>query len=87
MPVDQLFDNFLNNKKEEEEEDEQLNHRITKKNQYDDESSTYQTTRNRRKKLYDQAIPIDVKRVKEEKDVLKLSENSSIQLPKEKEEL
>ena len=38
-------------------------------------------------KLYDTAIPIDVKRVKEEKDVLKLSENSSVQLPKEKEEL
>ena len=87
LPLDQLIDDCLKNNKEEEEEDEQLNHRITKKNQYDDESSTYQTTRNRRKKLYDQAIPIDVKRVKEEKDVLKLSENSSIQLPKEKEEL
>ena len=40
-----------------------------------------------KKKLYDQAIPVEERRNKEEKDVLRLSENSSIQVPKEKEEL
>ena len=51
-------------------------------------SSTNPSSKHKKvRKLYDTAIPIDVKRVKEEKDVLKLSENSSIQLPKEKEEL
>ena len=39
-----------------------------------------------KKKLYDQAIPVEERRVKEEKDVLRLSENSSVVLPKEKEE-
>ena len=40
-----------------------------------------------KKKLYDQAIPVEERRYKEEKDILRLSENSSIQIPKEKEEL
>ena len=39
-----------------------------------------------KKKLYDQAIPAEERRSKEEKDILRLSENSSVQLPKEKEE-
>ena len=38
------------------------------------------------KKLYDQAIPPEDRRKKEDKDVLKLSENSSFQIQKEKEE-
>ena len=40
-----------------------------------------------KKKLYDQAIPVEERRTREEKDVLRLSENSSVQIPKEKEEL
>ena len=37
--------------------------------------------------MYDQVIPVEERRAREEKDVLRLSENSSVQIPKEKEEL
>jgi len=40
-----------------------------------------------KKKLYDQAIPVEERRNKEDKDILRLSESSSIQIPKEKEDL
>ena len=40
-----------------------------------------------KKKLYDQVVPVEERRSKEDKDALRLSENSSIQAPKEKEEL
>ena len=40
----------------------------------------------KKKKLYDQAIPAEERRNKEEKDILRLSENSSVAIPKEKEE-
>ena len=66
------------------EEDENI---IKKPLPDDGQSSTNQSTHKYQKKLYDQAIPIDVKRFKEEKDILRLSENSSVQIPKEKEEL
>ena len=52
--------------------------------------STHDSSDNMRlhskKKLYDQAIPPEDKRNKEDKDVLRLSENSSVQIQKEKEE-
>jgi magnesium-transporting ATPase (P-type) len=38
------------------------------------------------KKLHDQALPVEAKREREEKDLLKLSENSSVSVKKESEE-
>lgn len=40
-----------------------------------------------KRKQYDQANPNEERRNKEDRDILKLSENSSVQVPKEKEEL
>ena len=54
-------------------------------------SSTHDSSDNIRlhlkKKYYDQEIPPEEKRNKEERDILRLSENSSVQIPKEKEDL
>jgi len=47
-----------------------------------DISTNPSSKNNYKKKLFDQAIPIDVKRIKEEKDILKISEDSSV-VPKE----
>ena len=81
LPIHECIDNCLRNKEEEKEI-------IVVENGPSESSSTNPSSKHKKvRKLYDTAIPIDVKRVKEEKDVLKLSENSSIQLPKEKEEL
>ena len=41
----------------------------------------------KKRKQYDQANPNEERRNKEDRDILKLSENSSVQVPKEKEEL
>ena len=88
LPIDHLIDECLKSKEEVDSKEEiEISKGRYKERGYEDDSSTYPSTRNRKKKLYDQAVPIDVKRAKEEKDVLKLSENSSINLPKEKEEL
>ena len=87
LPIENSIDNCL--KKAEEEEEEQKEEPYEQTGE-DDESSTYPSSNTRRtktKKLYDKAIAIDVKRLKEERDVLKLSENSSVQISKEKEEL
>jgi Ca2+ transporting ATPase len=83
LPIDIYIDQCLKEKDDEPEEvDKDKIFEIT-----DDESSTNPSSNKRQKKLYDQAIPIDVKRYKEAKDILKLSENSSVQVSKEKEEL
>ena len=81
LPIDKGIDNCL--KSEEEMEDDDI---VIKPSIDDGQSSTNQSTHKYQKKLYDQAIPIDVKRFKEEKDILRLSENSSVQIPKEKDE-
>jgi Ca2+ transporting ATPase len=81
LPIDKGIDNCL--KSEEEMENDDI---LIKPSTDDGQSSTNQSTHKYQKKLYDQAIPIDVKRFKEEKDILRLSENSSVQIPKEKDE-
>ena len=81
LPIDIYIDQCL----KEKDDDKDKIIEIIKKT--DEESSTNPSSNKRQKKLYDRANPIDVKRYKEGKDILKLSENSSIQVSKEKEEL
>lgn len=57
-----------------------------KKSKQDTEDSTDNTS-NEPKKLYDQALPVEARREREERDILKLSENSSVSVKKENEEL
>ena len=52
----------------------------------DSEHSTSPGSNTNSKKVYDKPVPIDVQRIKEKKDFLQISENSSI-VSKEKEEL
>ena len=83
LPIDIYIDQCLKEKEKDDDKDKIIE--IIEKP--DDESSTNPSSSKRQKKLYDRAIPVDVKRYKEDKDILKLSENSSIQVSKEKEEL
>ena len=63
-----------------------------KRKKYDEKSSTDASSDNinervhKKRKQYDQANPNEERRNKEDRDILKLSENSSVQVPKEKEE-
>ena len=87
LPIDKWIDNCLKDEEEKGNKKEDII-RVKIPDDDDDDISTNPSSKNKKnKKLYDTAIPIDVRRVKEGKDVLKLSENSSVQLPKEKEEL
>ena len=86
LPIHECIDNCLKDKEEEPIIDKP--NIIVKPNESIDGNSTNSSSKNKKRiKLYDTAIPIDVRRLKEDKDILKLSENSSVQLPKEKEEL
>ena len=90
LPIHKLIDQCLNDSDEEENEDkEDKNKKNARKVSFDDnESSTEPSTKKKAtKKYYDTAIPIDVRRAKEDKDILKMSEINSIQLPKEDGEL
>ena len=83
LPLDVHIDAILKEKGDKDKNVEKVDPiKITD----DVESSTNPSSNKYQKKLYDQAIPVDVKRFKESKDVLKLSENSSIQISKEKED-
>ena len=82
IPIDKCIDQCLKGKDDGIPLDEK------EKQPSETDDSTNQTLKNKKtRKYYDTAIPVDTRRVKEEKDILKLSENSSIQIPKEKEEL
>ena len=81
LPFDRCIDDCL--KTEEKKIDEGNQIEVIK--EPTEGSSTNPSTNKNNRKLYDQAIPIDVKRNKEAKDILKLSENSSI-ISREKEE-
>ena len=81
LPIDVFIDECLKQKDEDEPNKIDLI-KITD----DLESSTNPSSNKYHRKLYDQAIPIDVKRFKEDKDILKISENSSVEISKEKEE-
>ena len=83
LHIENLIDKCLASKEIEEEEE-----KVGKGD--DGSSSTHTSSDNLRlhskKKLYDQAIPAEERRNKEDKDILKISENSSILIQKEKEE-
>ena len=82
IPLDKCIDNCLKGKEEEKKPIDNRKVIIT-----DDDSSTNPSSKIRERKKYDTALPVDNRRTKEDKDFLKLSENDSIRLPKEKEEL
>ena len=89
LPIDKAIDSCLTTK---DESPQPHKFKIIEKIPKDGTSnSTEEYSENIRlhskKKLYDQVIPVEERRVKEEKDVLRLSENSSYAIPKEKEEL
>ena len=78
IPLEKLIDKLLVPKEKEEDK--------KKKSKQDTEDSTDNTS-NEPKKLYDQALPVEARREREERDILKLSENSSVSVKKENEEL
>ena len=84
LPIDKIIDSFLN---KEEKLQEKLVPKITQTQTDKGSSSTEEGSDiirlNTTKKLYDQAILVEERRNKEDKDVLKISENS-IQIHKEK---
>ena len=87
LPIDKAIDSCMTT---EEEEKKVFNKDPTKviyeKGSRSTDEASEEIRLHSKKKLYDQAIPAEERRSKEEKDILRLSENSSVQLPKEKEE-
>ena len=86
LPFDKMIDNCI--------KDEEIQNEIKPKppmgqDKYSNstEESSDIIRLHSKKKLYDQAIPVEERRNKEDKDILRLSESSSIQIPKEKEDL
>ena len=80
IPLEKFIDKLLAPKEENE-----VKGKTGKSNKATLESSTNESS-NEPKKLFDQALPVEPKREKEEKDILKLSENSSASLKKEEED-
>ena len=84
IPLENVIDKCLPQEKVDEDD------KVKKKPPDGVSDSTYDSSDNiklhKKKKLYDQAIPAEERRNKEEKDILRLSENSSVAIPKEKEE-
>ena len=78
IPLEGFIDNLL--KKEEEKPT------IKKKKTIKDTENSTNESSDEPKKLYDQALPVEARREKEERDILKLSENSSTFVKKENEE-
>ena len=76
IPLEKLIDKFLTT-----EEKEKSGRIVTT-----DQHSTTDTS-GEPKKLYDQALPVEARREREDRDVLKLSENSSTYFKKDNEEL
>ena len=80
IPLEKFIDKLLAPKEENE-----VKGKTGKSNKATLESSTNESS-NEPKKLYDQPLPVEPMREKEEKDILKLSENSSASLKKEEED-
>ena len=80
IPLEKFIDKLLAPKEENE-----VKGKTGKSNKATLESSTNESS-DEPKKLFDQALPVEPKREKEEKDILKLSENSSASLKKEEED-
>ena len=91
FPIDKIIDSLLMPDEKKEEDIKIILLNKYKAERDERSSSTEEGSENIRlhskKKLYDQAISVEERRTREEKDVLRLSENSSVQIPKEKEEL
>ena len=86
LPFDKMIDNCI--------KDEEIQNEIKPKppmgqDKYSNstEESSDIIRLHSKKKLYDQVIPVEERRNKEDKDILRLSESSSIQIPNEKENL
>ena len=80
IPLEKFIDKLLAPKEENE-----VKGKTGKSNKATLESSTNESS-DEPKKLHDQALPVEPRREKEEKDILKLSENSSASLKKEEED-
>ena len=87
LPIDKLIDSCITHKEEEKKIIYRDLTKVIEKGSKSTEEASEEIRLHSKKKLYDQAIPAEERRYKEDKDILRLSENSSIQLPKEKEEL
>jgi hypothetical protein len=84
LPFEKCIDSCL----ADDEEEDGKNQNLRKQNEPSDISSENTKERfHKKRKQYDQANPNEERRNKEDRDILKLSENSSVQVPKEKEEL
>ena len=87
LPFDKMIDNCI----KDEEIQNEIKQKPPKMGQDKYSNSTEESSDiirlHSKKKLYDQAIPVEERRNKEDKDILRLSESSSIQIPKEKEDL
>ena len=77
IPLEKLIDNLLSSKEEEDTK--------KKRKELPTEHSTTDDS-NEPKKLFDQALPVEARREREERDILKLSENSSTVFKKDNEE-
>ena len=86
LPFEKCIDSCLSN--EESEDDDKARKKASDgKDSTDASSDNINERTHKKRKQYDQANPNEERRNKEDRDILKLSENSSVQVPKEKEEL
>ena len=76
IPLEKALDKFLTAKEEEEDD--------KKKKILNTDHSTTDSS-NEPKKLYDQALPVEARREREDRDILKLSQNSSTFFKKDEE--
>ena len=84
LPFEKCIDSCLANDEEEEGQKQNLG---KEKDSTDASSDNINERVHKKRKQYDQANPNEERRNKEDRDILKLSENSSEQVPKEKNEL
>jgi Ca2+ transporting ATPase len=83
LPLEKLIDS----NKVEADEDKTVDIKIRQNEEFGSTDESFLGVRvHKKRKLYDQAIANDEKRVREDKDVLKLSENSSLNIPRVKEQ-
>ena len=84
LPFEKCIDSCLANDEEEEGQKQNLG---KEKDSTDASLDNINERVHKKRKQYDQANPNEERRNKEDRDILKLSENSSEQVPKEKDEL
>ena len=84
LPFEKCIDSCLANDEEEEGQKQNLGE---EKDPTDVSSDNINERVHKKRKQYDQANPNEERRNKEDRDILKLSENSSVQVPKENEGL